>query len=51
MPGVEVVAGLALAVLPLLVSAAQQYEKFLHPFLQFKKFAADMKESHKQFLI
>ena len=51
MSGVEVVGGHPLAVLPLLVSAVQRYENCLPPFLQLKKLAADLEESHGQVFI
>lgn len=40
MSGIEI-AGLALAVLPILMSAVQQYNKCLSPFGRYKKFAKE----------
>ncbi len=40
MSGVEA-AGLALAILPLIVSAAEHYEDCFRPFLRYKKFAKE----------
>lgn len=40
MSGIEA-AGLALAILPLIVSAAEHYEDCFHPFLQYKNFARE----------
>ena len=41
MSGVETVAGLALGVLPLLISAAEHYEDCLRPFIRYKNFAKE----------
>ena len=37
MSGVDVAAGLALAVLPLIISAAEHYDDCLRPFLRYKR--------------
>lgn len=41
MTGVETVAGLALGVLPLLISAAEHYDDCLRPFIRYKNFAKE----------
>ena len=41
MSGVEAVAGLALGVLPLLISAAEHYDECLRPFIRYKNFAKE----------
>ena len=41
MSGVETIAGLALGVLPLLISAAEHYEDCLRPFIRYKHFAKE----------
>lgn len=41
MSGVETVAGLALGVLPVLISAAERYDDCLHPFKRYKSFAKE----------
>lgn len=41
MSGVETVAGLALGVLPLLISAAEHYDDCLRPFIRYKNFAKE----------
>ena len=43
MSGVEAAAGLALAILPLLVSAAEHYDDCLRPFHRFKNFAEEVR--------
>lgn len=45
--GVEI-AGLALAVLPLLMSAAQQYNNCLGPFGRYKRFAKEARGYYKE---
>lgn len=47
MSGVEI-AGLALAVLPVLLSAAQQYNSCLGPFSRYKRFAKEARVYHKE---
>lgn len=51
MSGAEAIASIALGFLPLLVSSAQRYERCFHPFIQYKKFAAEIEEFHKLLLI
>ncbi|CAF9920614.1 MAG: hypothetical protein ALECFALPRED_001583 [Alectoria fallacina] len=41
MSGVETVAGLALGILPLLISAAEHYDDCLRPFIRYKNFAKE----------
>lgn len=47
MSGIEV-AGLALAVLPILLSAARRYDSVLSPFLRFKRYAREAKIYSKE---
>lgn len=47
MTGFEV-AGLALAVLPVLMSAAQQYNNCLDPFSRYKRFAKEARAYYKE---
>ena len=42
------IAGLTLAVLPILMSAAQQYDNCLNPFSRYRKFAKEAYEYYKQ---
>ncbi len=44
MSGVETVVGLALGVLPLLISAAEHYDDCLRPFVRYKNFS---REAHR----
>ena len=41
MSGAETVAGLALAVLPIIISAAEHYENCLRPFTRYKNFGRE----------
>ena len=41
MSGVETIAGLALGILPLLISAAEHYDDCLRPFIRYKNFAKE----------
>ena len=41
MSGVEAIAGLALGILPLLISAAEHYDDCLRPFIRYKNFAKE----------
>ena len=41
MAGVEAAAGLALAVLPLMISAADHYERCLRPFVRYRNFTKE----------
>ena len=41
MSGVEAAAGLALAVLPLMISAADHYERCLRPFVRYRNFTKE----------
>lgn len=50
MSGIEV-AGLALAILPLIVSAAEHYENCFRPFLQYKSFAKEADFFRKLFSV
>jgi hypothetical protein len=46
MSGIEV-AGLALAILPILMSAAQQYNNCMSPFSRYRKFAKEALDYYK----
>ena len=50
MSGIEA-AGLALAILPLIVSAAEHYEDCFRPFLRYKKFAKEADFFRKLFSV
>ena len=50
MSGIEAV-GLALAILPLIVSAAQHYEDCFRPFLKYKRFAQEADGFRKLFSV
>ena len=50
MSGIEA-AGLALAILPLIVSAAQHYEDCFRPFLKYRKFAKEADVFRKLFRV
>lgn len=41
MSGVEIAVGLALGVLPLLISAAEHYDDCLRPFIRYKNFVKE----------
>ena len=47
MSGVEA-AGLALAILPLILSAAKGYDNVLGPFIRYKRFAKEAKRYSKE---
>ncbi len=47
MSGIEA-AGLALAILPLILSAAKRYDSVLGPFLRYKRFAREAKRYSKE---
>lgn len=47
MSGIEI-AGLTLAVLPILLSAAQLYSNCLSPFSRYKRFAKEARDYHKE---
>ena len=51
MSGVETAAGLALAILPLLLSAAEHYEDCFRPFLRYKRFAKEADYFRRQFSV
>ena len=48
MSGIEAAAGLALAILPLILSAAKGYDNVLGPFLRYKRFAKEAKIYSKE---
>lgn len=48
MSGIEAAAGLALAILPLILSAAKGYDNVLGPFLRYKRFAKAAKTYSKE---
>lgn len=51
MSGVEAVAGLAIGVLPLLVSAVENYRSACRPFRRWKEFHKELKRFHAEILV